>query len=243
MWDIVFWANKETVDYVPSIWALQGDTSYKWPTGIPEPLKQKLIETCNPLKTVKFRICKGIARKKGIINLSDAKKYCKKAEYTSSLETTDAEETFHLTKNYSSADEDDTSVTEFMSPTRHDKRLNNFSDAIEHPSEKRRMVVTENCSSQNIIYVETATQSSIPRTTVGENDYEGLPHAQVVMTGEGKKGKLSFRKLKCYEAVIRAVRKRFIDVTDNDLQKSISAFLAGANDREGGRKQRQMNSS
>ncbi|CAH0547081.1 unnamed protein product [Brassicogethes aeneus] len=60
----------------------------------------------------------------------------------------------------------------------------------------------------------------------------------VLYSGSGKKGKLSFQKLFCYLAVIKAIRKRFPTATDSELNKSISLYLAGASDRGGGRKNR-----
>lgn len=86
MWDIVFWFNKETVDYVPTKWEIQPGR-YKWPTGISSTLIEKLIETCDPLEKVKYRICKRNAKRKNMRSLSEAQSICEQALFTSSIET------------------------------------------------------------------------------------------------------------------------------------------------------------
>lgn len=87
-WDLVFWANKETVDYIPSCWAID-DQSYKWPQAVSQEVRQALIDCCDPLNNIKYRISKGIAKRKGIRNIENAKKLCEKALYTSAVDTSD----------------------------------------------------------------------------------------------------------------------------------------------------------
>lgn len=42
----------------------------------------------------------------------------------------------------------------------------------------------------------------------------------------------------CFVYFIEAIRKRFAEATDKEINKSLSLYLAGAADREGGRKNR-----
>ncbi|XP_065681402.1 uncharacterized protein LOC124810011 [Hydra vulgaris] len=59
-------------------------------------------------------------------------------------------------------------------------------------------------------------------------------------TGLGELDKKSFRTLKSRQVIEIAIRRNLStkDVTDSDIQKAIVAFLSGANDRNGGRKER-----
>ncbi|KAF5294108.1 hypothetical protein FQR65_LT20007 [Abscondita terminalis] len=414
-WDIVFWDNKESVDYVPSIWAINEGTSYKWPIGVPVNLQQKLIQTCDPLIDVKFRICKGTAKMKGITSLFEAEKYCEKASYTSSLDTTDVEDCRNsVEQDISSADDDDGDLSmtkrfEFTAPTReHHNKFGSVSEDLLLRKKRKIIDDTVRCSSprpavsigsrlysssspSTVLGIEEAERSparyrsspktaistrahvsssfspktvietgdveesltqsycSSPRTVLNGNGtsssnlqvsmteaekliYKGIVGLQwevseinnqlkkrlnyleenlltgkvlhaptnetwmlpledehalnaieqqisddqsksdnliqrlylcggdtfhkavyasmnkliskrlaMCYSGEGRKGKLSFQKLKCYEAVKKAARRRFQEVTDKELNKSISSYLAGASDRQGGRKGRTSN--
>ncbi|XP_025834351.1 uncharacterized protein LOC108742349 isoform X1 [Agrilus planipennis] len=92
-WDIVFWANKENVDYIPSCWAVDDDrTAYKWPQGVSQEIRLCLIGTCDPLNNVKYRISKGTAKRRDIKDLEKAKRLCEKAMYSSSVDTTDVDD-------------------------------------------------------------------------------------------------------------------------------------------------------
>ncbi|XP_065659271.1 uncharacterized protein LOC136083661 [Hydra vulgaris] len=58
----------------------------------------------------------------------------------------------------------------------------------------------------------------------------------LLYSGQGRKGKKSFVKLKCYGAVIAAVMKQFPDSTEAKIKMKISSFLAQAVNRDRGRK-------
>ncbi|XP_030764845.1 uncharacterized protein LOC115889070 [Sitophilus oryzae] len=407
-WDLVFWANKEAVDYIPSSWALD-EVTYKWPLGVSQEVRQGLIDTCDPLKNIKYRTSRGIARKKGITDLQNAKTLCERALYTSSVDTTtDAETPQNLDNDSSddqnveppektvrfsifrksretppaftppiatkslgsenttdspksqntglsklsynsvnsqrnSSDDDDLPLKELVVPS----TSSNFHVTAEGPDDftpsKRKSLFQENLNikkykvrcmaespsvlnngqreldtspfepsvaltvserlmlkeikklnweiqdmkktvnkiqdlllTNNMINIESSSEEpfqlpiknqalleSIEQHLEDEKNIELLAqrlylcggdntHKSVFLlmkklfsrdlamlySGSGKKGKLSFQKLSCYKAVIKAVRKRFPGATDADINKSISLYLAGAADREGGRKNR-----
>lgn len=49
---------------------------------------------------------------------------------------------------------------------------------------------------------------------------------------------LLFNKFSSHILVLGAARKRFPNATDTEINRSISLYLAGAGDRDGGRKNR-----
>ncbi|XP_065654382.1 uncharacterized protein LOC136080949 [Hydra vulgaris] len=59
-------------------------------------------------------------------------------------------------------------------------------------------------------------------------------------TGQGELNKKSFRALKFCQVIEKAIRRNLPtkDATDSEIQKAIVAFLSGALDRNGGRKER-----
>ncbi|CAH0547082.1 unnamed protein product [Brassicogethes aeneus] len=114
-WDLVFWANKECVDYIPSIWAVDNE-NYKWPQGVSQDVRQALIDACDPLKSIKYRIHKGRPK---IMNIRDLKKakLCERALYSSCVETTDGEiPVSQHSDNTDSDNEDMQSVITFTPP-------------------------------------------------------------------------------------------------------------------------------
>ncbi|XP_050314968.1 uncharacterized protein LOC126749340 [Anthonomus grandis grandis] len=53
----------------------------------------------------------------------------------------------------------------------------------------------------------------------------------LLYSGQGKKKKIPFCSMKTYQAVFAAIRKRYPDVSDDSIKKSVSLFLATAKSR------------
>ncbi|KAK4874285.1 hypothetical protein RN001_013645 [Aquatica leii] len=88
MWDIVFWKDDNSVNFVPSCWGNPINTLYKFPTSKNEKLVRKLIHDCEDLEH-DYEWHAAEAKKVGIPTLKDAQELCKKGQYTSAIESDD----------------------------------------------------------------------------------------------------------------------------------------------------------
>lgn len=62
-WDIIVWAKENAIDYVPSIWANETKTLYKYPCGTSDTRKRQIIYDCIDLVD-NFTWCDAIVKKK-----------------------------------------------------------------------------------------------------------------------------------------------------------------------------------
>lgn len=60
------------------------------------------------------------------------------------------------------------------------------------------------------------------------------------LTGKGKLGKRSFQALRLFEVLKVAITQRFPDVTEKTIRDKVSNFLGEAGDRNGGRREREV---
>lgn len=84
-WDIIFWRGSNAVSYVPSSWANDNKTKYKWP--LTEKGSSSKITKCEEL--VEDYTWFPADHKKTVYTLKEAKHYSKKGEEISSLESDD----------------------------------------------------------------------------------------------------------------------------------------------------------
>lgn len=125
MWDLVFWKNDNTVNYVPSCWGNSSKTLYKFPKYTNENLVRKYIYDCKDLFS-DFDWHPAEAKKIGIKTLAEARKLCLKGQYTSGLDSDDNDEECRKTKSgrvskkrvFSSSSESELSVTEEGQPAK-----------------------------------------------------------------------------------------------------------------------------
>ncbi|CAH0563037.1 unnamed protein product [Brassicogethes aeneus] len=88
MWDVIVWQEekKDGIDYVPTSWA-NGEGQYKWPKNCSRLLLEKLIDSCDTLQNIKFKLYKAIPKKIKVKSRQKAKEYCEKGQITSNLES------------------------------------------------------------------------------------------------------------------------------------------------------------
>ncbi|CAH0564763.1 unnamed protein product [Brassicogethes aeneus] len=90
-WDIVVWAQENTIDYVPSSWANHTKTKYKYPVGKNDFKMRKIINNNGSLENEPFEWFDAVCKVEYVKDLQKAKELCDKGQYTSNLEITDQE--------------------------------------------------------------------------------------------------------------------------------------------------------
>ncbi|KAK4878218.1 hypothetical protein RN001_010724 [Aquatica leii] len=92
-WDIVFWHEESSCDFVPSIWAVdEKKTIYLFPTNVPRSMLLNLIKRCEDPSVSKCRFKEHPATYKKTVNtLQEAEKLIEKAMDTDNFDNNDSE--------------------------------------------------------------------------------------------------------------------------------------------------------
>lgn len=99
-WDIVVWTQENTIiDYVPSSWANDARTKYKYPFGKNSLKIRRLIDGNMALDDEgQFEWLDAVCKAQCIKDLQMAKELCEKGTYTSNFEITDQESSLDAKK-------------------------------------------------------------------------------------------------------------------------------------------------
>lgn len=96
-WDIIIWENN-SIDFVPSSWANESKTLYKFPNSKSDKYVRKLIYCCNDLEN-DFKWCSAKLKLGGVKSLQKAKDYCLKGQYTSNIDSSENEEATPISRS------------------------------------------------------------------------------------------------------------------------------------------------
>ncbi|CAH1114938.1 unnamed protein product [Psylliodes chrysocephalus] len=90
-WDIVVWTEENAIDYVPTSWANNTKTMYKYPLGKNSLKIKKLLDSGKPLNDENFHWLEAVCKAESVKDLQMAKDMCDRGQDTSNFELTESE--------------------------------------------------------------------------------------------------------------------------------------------------------
>ena len=99
MWDVIIWATENAIDFVPSSWASEDRSLYKYPSEMSQQkLRQVIYESQNIEANYKWYPAE--VKVKDVKVLKRAQQLCEMGQYTSNIEnTSDSDEEMNKRKN------------------------------------------------------------------------------------------------------------------------------------------------